>query len=66
MYVDREDTHDGDALRQRRGRRQFVNARGHVMNRQPALYSAGAVLALVTWTQREDPHWFGGRIPDAP
>jgi hypothetical protein len=26
----------------------------------------GAVLALVTWSQREDPHWFGGRIPDIP
>jgi len=29
-------------------------------------YSADAVLALVTWAQREDPHWFGGRIPDRP
>ncbi|MGA9670865.1 MAG: cytochrome P460 family protein [Terracidiphilus sp.] len=29
-------------------------------------YSRGAVLALVTWAQRDDPHWFGGRIPDAP
>lgn len=26
----------------------------------------GAVLALVTWAQREDPHWFGARIPDVP
>lgn len=26
----------------------------------------GSVLALVTWAQREDPHWFGGRIPDTP
>jgi len=26
-------------------------------------YGNGAVLALVTWGQREDPHWFGGRIP---
>jgi hypothetical protein len=26
---------------------------------------AGAVLALVTWAQRDDPHWFGARIPDA-
>src|ERR1700722_7419675 len=26
-------------------------------------YAAGAVLTLVTWSQREDPHWFGGRIP---
>jgi len=29
-------------------------------------YPQGAVLALVTWAQRDDPHWFGGRIPDAP
>jgi hypothetical protein len=27
-------------------------------------YPDGAVLSLVTWYQREDPHWFGGRIPD--
>ena len=27
---------------------------------------AGAVLALVTWAQRDDPHWFGARIPSAP
>jgi hypothetical protein len=26
-------------------------------------YPAGAVVSLVTWSQREDPHWFGGRIP---
>jgi hypothetical protein len=36
-----------------------VDARG------PA-YAAGAVLALVTWSQREDPHWFGAGIPDVP
>jgi hypothetical protein len=29
-------------------------------------YAAGAVLALVTWAQRDDPHWFGARIPDTP
>ena len=28
-------------------------------------YGAGAVVSLVTWLQREDPHWFGGRIPAA-
>ena len=26
-------------------------------------YPAGAVLGLVTWREREDPHWFGARIP---
>lgn len=31
-----------------------------------APYPAGAVLALVTWAQRDDPHWFGARIPDVP
>lgn len=29
-------------------------------------YRDGAVLSLVTWQQREDPHWFGGNIPAAP
>jgi hypothetical protein len=29
-------------------------------------YPAGAVLGLVTWQQREDPHWFGARIPGRP
>jgi hypothetical protein len=28
-------------------------------------YPAGAVVSLVTWSQRDDPHWFGGRIPKA-
>ena len=36
-------------------------------SRTPALgtitYKPGSVLALVTWAQREDPHWFGARIP---
>jgi hypothetical protein len=26
-------------------------------------YPAGSVLALVTWAQRDDPHWFGAKIP---
>ncbi|SDF04410.1 cytochrome P460 family protein [Terriglobus roseus] len=29
-------------------------------------HGAGAVVALVTWAERDDPHWFGGRIPDSP
>lgn len=29
-------------------------------------YAQGAVLALITWAERDDPHWFGARIPDAP
>jgi len=26
-------------------------------------YGDGVVLALTTWAQRDDPHWFGARIP---
>jgi hypothetical protein len=26
-------------------------------------YPEGSQLALVTWLQRDDPHWFGARIP---
>lgn len=31
-----------------------------------SVYPSGALLALVIWAQRDDPHWFGGRIPDTP
>jgi hypothetical protein len=41
-----------------------VSARGAMP--QASQYPAGAVLALVTWAQRDDPHWFGARIPDVP
>ena len=27
------------------------------------MYPAGAVLSVVTWSQQEDPRWFGGNIP---
>jgi hypothetical protein len=27
------------------------------------MYPAGAVLSVVTWSQQEDPRWFGGSIP---
>jgi hypothetical protein len=26
-------------------------------------YPAGSVLSLITWSQEEDPRWFGGNIP---
>jgi mono/diheme cytochrome c family protein len=42
-----------------------VHARGAAAEAAPA-YTPRAVLALVTWAQRDDPHWFGARIPDAP
>ncbi|MGA8939566.1 MAG: cytochrome P460 family protein, partial [Acidobacteriaceae bacterium] len=31
--------------------------------RAGSAYPAGTVLGLVTWRQRDDPHWFGARIP---
>ena len=42
--------------------------RVHILEarRTGGAYPAGSVLALVTWGQREDPHWFGARIPDRP
>jgi mono/diheme cytochrome c family protein len=45
-----------------------IQARGALAPESPATatYQPGSVLALVTWSQREDPHWFGARIPDAP
>jgi hypothetical protein len=43
---------------------QAVRARRE--NRVSPAYQAGSVLALVTWAQRDDPHWFGGRIADTP
>lgn len=27
------------------------------------VYPVGSVLSLVTWTQQQDPRWFGGKIP---
>jgi hypothetical protein len=26
-------------------------------------YSAGSVISIITWSQQEDPRWFGGNIP---
>jgi hypothetical protein len=47
---------------------QAVQGRGHDQGAPPGnpKYPAGSVLALVSWTQRDDPHWFGARIPDVP
>jgi hypothetical protein len=43
---------------------QAVNLRSDMPS--APVYPAGAILALVTWAQRDDPHWFGARIPDLP
>lgn len=44
---------------------QSIHQRGSAVSLSPH-YAPGAILSLVTWEQREDPHWFGGRIPDRP
>lgn len=66
MYVDPK-SHTTATLYGNDTAMQAVKMQGAAMGapRAPA-YSAGAVLALVTWAQRDDPHWFGGRIPDKP
>ncbi|MGD0480384.1 MAG: cytochrome P460 family protein [Terracidiphilus sp.] len=40
---------------------QSLHSKPIVAGERP--YGGGAVLALVTWAQRDAPHWFGGRIP---
>ena len=47
---------------------QSVRARGAAGTgvAKRSSYPTGAVLALVTWAQRDDPHWFGARIPNVP
>jgi len=34
-------------------------ARTHAVNE----YSPGSALTLITWIQKEDPHWFGAQVP---
>ena len=29
-------------------------------------YPPGSVLSLVTWNQKDDPHWYGARMPGKP
>jgi hypothetical protein len=37
----------------------------HARSSSDQRYPAGSVLGLVTWSQRDDPHWFGAKIPSA-
>ena len=39
------------------------SAVSHARTSSNTPYPAGAVLAVVTWREQEDKHWFGGRIP---
>jgi hypothetical protein len=38
---------------------------GYVRTHSHHDYPAGSQLSLVTWTQQEDPRWFGAKIPEA-
>ncbi|HEY1986874.1 MAG TPA: cytochrome P460 family protein [Terracidiphilus sp.] len=66
MYVDPR-THTTATLYGNDTAMQAVHTPGAAMDppKAPA-YSANSVLALVIWMQRDDPHWFGARIPDKP
>jgi hypothetical protein len=44
----------------------YVDPKTHTMATLYENDAAVAVRALVTWMQRDDPHWFGARIPGAP
>ncbi len=64
MYVNPED-HTMATLYGNETAIRSLNPRGADAMTAPS-YASGAVLALVTWAQRDDPHWFGARIPSAP
>ena len=64
MYVDPSD-HTVATLYGNETALKSLKVRGADAMAAPS-YTAGAVVALVTWNQRDDPHWFGARIPDAP
>jgi mono/diheme cytochrome c family protein len=63
MFVDRK-THTMATLYGNQAAVKSLDLRNN--SSVPPRYGQGAVLALVTWVQRDDPHWFGGRIPDSP
>lgn len=66
MYVEPK-THSAATLYGNDAAMQAAHPRAGVpAGTQTPAYSAGAVLALVTWSQRDDPHWFGARIPNVP
>jgi mono/diheme cytochrome c family protein len=60
MYVD-PNSHTMSALYGNDVAMQSVNA--HSNASEGSAYMPGSVLALVTWVERDDPHWFGARIP---
>jgi len=66
MYVDPK-THTTATLYGNEAAMRSVHPRNPAPSAaSDADYAPGSVLALVTWAQRDDPHWFGGRIPQSP
>ena len=67
MYVDPK-THTMAMLYGNDAAMQTVQARraSPVAGPNGPAYPPSAVLALVTWVQRDDPHWFGARVPAVP
>ena len=64
MYVDPK-SHTTATLYGNEAAMSKVRPRGSMSKGlQGPAYGDGSVLALVTWVQRDDPHWFGGRIPN--
>jgi len=63
MYVD-PNSHTISTLYGDDAAMQSVNAHSNASER--SAYMPGSVLALVTWVLRDDPHWFGARIPTVP
>jgi len=63
MFVD-PSAHTMSALYGNDPAMQSVDA--HASASGAAAYVSGSVLALVTWVERDDPHWFGARIPAIP
>jgi hypothetical protein len=65
MYVDAK-SHGVSALFGNQTAMETVRAARVSSPAATISYSPGSVLALVTWAQRDDPHWYGARIPDVP
>lgn len=67
MYVDRN-AHTTATLYGNDVAVQFMKDRNPrtAGNGNSTILPVGAALALVSWQQRDDPHWFGARIPDTP
>jgi len=65
MYVDPRNRTISCLYGNTEAMRAVSDLRIHSSDSDAALtYPPGAILSLVTWNERDDPHWFGARIPD--